>query len=575
MGGPPRLARPTGARLIALLTAGFVGLAGVGLRLAYLQIDGAEAFVATGLQQRLRTIPLPADRGSILDRTGTPLAISLEARDVYADPSLVTDPEAVAIRLAPVLGADPDDLRAALAADGTFRWVARQVEMDVADRVAEMGLPGIGLLPSTIRSYPAGSLAPQVLGFVGIDGWGIAGLEMAYEEQIGGVAGERTAEISPLGNEIPGGSEVVDPERPGADLVTTFDRQMQYKAQAALARAVRDNGAKGGSVIVLDPRTGHVLVMAMNPSFDPNRFPEYEAARFRNRAVTDVWEPGSVNKVITAAAAIESGSVRLDERFAVPSTRHVAGETIHDSHPHPVQRMTIGDIIAQSSNIGSSMLADRVGSQRLLQFLTRFGYGRPTGVGFPGEVGGVVPPLQEWTGVTRATVSFGQGVSATLLQMAAVYATVANGGEWVQPTLVAGLRAPNGEVVPAERPGRRKVISPTTATLLTRMLAYVVQDGTGANAQIPGYQVAGKTGTAKKLDRSGEYTERYVASFIGFLPASDPQIVVAVMLDEPRTVYGGVAAAPLFQEVALYAIQRLGIEASPPVPVPPHVRSGR
>lgn len=569
------MARATGRRLIVLLTAGFVGLAGVGLRLAYLQIDGAESLVATGLEQRLRTIPLPADRGRILDRTGTPLAISLEARDVYVDPTLVTDPDAVAARLAPVIGVAPAALRATLVADGTFHYVARQVDMLAAERVEELGLPGIGLLPSTIRSYPAGALAPQVLGFVGIDGSGIAGLEMAYEDQIGGVPGERTAEFSPLGNEIPGGSRVIAPERTGVDLITTFDRAMQYQAQAALARAVRDNGAKGGSVIVLDPRTGHVLVMATSPWFDPNRFPEYEAERFRNRAVTDVWEPGSVNKVITAAAAIESRAVRLDERFVVPATRRVGGEVIHDSHPHPVERMTIGDIIARSSNIGSSMLADRIGSDRMLQYLTRFGYGRPTGVGFPGEVGGVVPPLQEWTGVTRATVSFGQGVSATLLQMAAVYATVANGGEWVQPRLVAGTRDAAGKLVPAEPPGRRRVVSPETAELLTRMLAYVVQDGTGANAQIPGYQVAGKTGTAKKLDRHGEYTERYVASFIGFLPASDPRVVVAVMLDEPRTVYGGVAAAPLFQEVALYAIQRLGIEASPPVRVPPHVRTGR
>lgn len=569
------MARPTGPRLVALLTAGLVGLAGVGLRLAYLQIDGAESFVAAGVQQRLRSIPLPADRGRILDRSGTPLALSLEARDVYADPTLVTDPGVVAAQLAPVLGVGPAAVRPALEGEGTFRWVARQVDMAVAERIADLALPGIGLLPSTIRSYPAGSLAPQVLGFVGVDGTGITGLEMAYEEQIGGVAGERVAEISPLGNEIPGGSRVISPVRPGVDLITTFDRQMQYKAQAALARAVRDNGAKGGSVIVLDPHTGQILVMATNPSFDPNRFPEYPAERYRNRAVTDVWEPGSVNKVITAAAALETGAVRLDERFVVPPTRRVAGEVIHDSHPHPVERMTIGDIIARSSNIGSSMLADRVGSARLLEYLTRFGYGRATGIGFPGEADGVVPPLQEWTAVTRATVSFGQGVSATLLQMAAVYATVANDGVWVQPSLVAGVRRANGDVVRAEQPGRRRVVSPATAGLLTRMLAYVVQDGTGANAQIPGYQVAGKTGTAKKLDRHGEYTERYVASFIGFLPASDPQVVVAVMLDEPRTVYGGVAAAPLFQEVALHAIQRLGIEASSPVPVPPHVRSGR
>jgi cell division protein FtsI (penicillin-binding protein 3) len=569
------MARRSGLRLVGLLAAIAVALSGVVVRLAYLQVADAETFVATGLRQRLRVIPLPAERGRILDRVGTPLAITLDARDVYANPSLIEDPDSVAARLAPVLDTSADRLRSVLSSDGTFQWVARQVDVDLASRIAGLELPGIGFLPSSVRSYPAGSLAPQVLGFVGVDGGGIAGLELAYDEQLTGVPGRRSAEVSPLGSEIPGGSRVIVPARPGLEMVTTLDRQMQYQAQAALARAVRVNGARGGSVIVLDPRTGHVLVMANHPWFDPNRFPEYEFDRFRNRAVTDVWEPGSVNKVITAAAAIESGEVALDERFAVPSTRRVAGELIHDSHPHPVERMTIGDIIARSSNIGSSMLADRVGSARLLQYLVRFGYGRPTGVGFPGEAAGVVPPLAEWSPVTRATVSFGQGVSATLLQMTAVYATVANGGTWVQPTLVAGWRDASGELRATGASPRRRVIGPSTAGLLTRMLAYVVEGGTGSGAQIPGYQVAGKTGTAKKLNDEGRYTRRYVASFVGFLPASNPQVVVAVMLDEPRTVYGGVAAAPLFQEVARYAIQRLGIEASPAVPAPPHVRSGR
>jgi cell division protein FtsI (penicillin-binding protein 3) len=558
---------------VALMSAIVVAFSGVIVRLAFLQVADADAFVATGLQQRLRVLSLPAERGRILDRGGTPLAITLDARDVYADPSLVTDPDEVAARLAPVLGIPADRLRPVLAAEGTFGWVARQVDVEVADRIAALGLPGIGFLPSSIRSYPAGSLAPQVLGFVSVDGEGIAGLEMAYDRRVAGVAGRRTAEVSPLGTEIPGASRVLVPSRPGLDLVTTLDRQMQYRAQAALARAVRANGADGGSVIVLDPRTGQVLVMATYPGFDPNRFADYGFDRFRNRAVTDVWEPGSVNKVITAAAAIESGEVRLDERFAVPATRRVGGATIHDSHPHPVERMTIGDIIARSSNIGSSLLADRIGSARLLQYLVRFGYGRPTGVGFPGEAAGVVPPLRDWSPVTRATVSFGQGVSATLLQMATVYATVANGGVWVEPSLVAGWRDGSGELQVAEEPGRRRVIDPSTAELLTRMLAYVVEGGTGVGAQIPGYQVAGKTGTARKLDDQGRYVRRYVASFIGFLPASNPQVVVAVMLDEPKTVYGGVAAAPLFQEVATYAIQRLGIEASPPVAPPPHVRA--
>jgi cell division protein FtsI (penicillin-binding protein 3) len=322
----------------------------------------------------------------------------------------------------------------------------------------------------------------------------------------------------------------------------------------------------------MDPTTGDVYAMANYPWFDPNRFGEFEVERRRNRAVTDTWEPGSVNKIITAAAAIETRSVTLDERFAVPAARRVSGFTIHDSHPHPVERMTLGDIIAKSSNIGASLVADRVGNGPLVRFFTRFGYGRPTGIDLPGEAGGVLPPLDGWTAVTRATVSFGQGVSVTPLQMASVYATVANGGVWVRPRIVRGTEGPAGTLTAAPASPTRRVLAIGTADLLTRMLAYVVEDGTGGNAQIPGFQVAGKTGTTKKLDRNGRYTNRYVASFVGFLPAARPRVVVVAIIDEPQTVYGGIAAAPLFQDVARFAIQRLGIEAAPPVALPPHVR---
>jgi cell division protein FtsI (penicillin-binding protein 3) len=311
--------------------------------------------------------------------------------------------------------------------------------------------------------------------------------------------------------------------------------------------------------------------MASAPWFDPNHFAEYPAERWSNRAVADTWEPGSVNKVITAAAALETEAVTPTEEFRVPATREIDGYTIHDSHPHAVETMTLGDIIAESSNIGSSLVADRVGSDAMAGAFARFGFGEPTGVGFPGEAAGLMPPPGEWSDLTRATVSYGAGVAVTPMQMASVYATVANGGVWVQPRLVRGIVDTDGTVREADPSATRRVIRHETADLLTRMLAYVVQDGTGENAQIPGYQVAGKTGTAKKLDEAGRYTNRYVASFIGFLPASRPRVVVAAIVDEPRTIYGGVAAAPLFQEVARYAIQRLGIEPAPPVTLPPHV----
>jgi cell division protein FtsI (penicillin-binding protein 3) len=288
--------------------------------------------------------------------------------------------------------------------------------------------------------------------------------------------------------------------------------------------------------------------------------------------VTDAWEPGSVNKIVTAAAALETRAVSLSERFVVPATRVIDGYTIHDAHWHPVETMTIADIIAESSNVGASLLADRAGSAALGEYFERFGFGRPTGVGFPGESPGIMP-TGHWEDITRATVSFGAGVAVTPLQMASVYATIARGGTWVQPRLVRGTVGVDGAVLADPPAAGHRVISAETADLLTRMLAFVVEDGTGSAAQIAGYQVAGKTGTAKKLDARGRYTNRYVASFIGFLPASDPRVVVAVVIDEPRTIYGGVAAAPVFSDMARYAIQRLGIEPAPPVSPPPHAQA--
>jgi len=401
-----------------------------------------------------------------------------------------------------------------------------------------------------------------------VDATGLAGLEFEYEDVLAGTPGMRTAELSADGLPIASGVEVVEPAMPGRTLVTTLDREVQWLAQDALQRAVKENHAKGGTIVVMDARTGDVYAMASYPWFDPNDFEIADREAIRNRAVTDMFEPGSVNKVVTAAAALETGAVGLREVFQVPWWMQVGGYTVNDSHAHPIQDMTLGDIVAQSSNIGSAMVAERVGSADLAAVLARFGYGTPTGVGFPGEAGGVVPDLLDWTDITRTTVSYGQGISMTPLQMAAVYATVANDGMWVQPRLVRGTSGPDGRLQEIPLAQSRRVLSEGTATMLTRMLASVVSTGTGGAAEIPGYQVAGKTGTARKLV-DGRYVRRYMASFVGFLPASDPRVVIAVSIDEPSTIYGGVAAAPVFSEIARHVIQRLAIPAAPPVRLPP------
>jgi cell division protein FtsI (penicillin-binding protein 3) len=566
------VSRPPAGRLVALFALMAFAFGAISVRLVVLQVSQAQELQDRAFDQRVRTMDLPAQRGQIVDRNGARLALSTPADDVYADPQLVDDPWGTATRLSPLLGVGVPDLVHAMTSDGTFVYLARQLGRGASDRVQRLALPGIGLLPTSKRSYPAGSLASQVLGFVGTDGVGLTGLELGYQDVLAGTPGERTHELGLLGQAIVSG---VDEERApiaGATVVTTIDRDLQFQAQAALEQAVEEQGARGGTVIVMDPRTAEVLAMASNPSFDPNAFGDAPSATYRNRAVTDAYEPGSTNKVITAAAAIQERAIPLGTRLTVPWTMPVGDYIIHDSQSHAPMQMTLGDIVAESSNIGAVMVADRLGAPALATYLARFGLGRATGVGFPGESNGIILPLDQWNDTILATTAYGQGIAATPLQMVSVYSTIANDGRWVQPKLVRGTIGPDGSLEPNEAAPTRRVVSAETARMVTRMLAYAVQDGTGTNAQIPGYQVAGKTGTARipTGDGSGYLEGQYIASFIGYLPAGDPEVVVAAILDRPAAVYGGLAAAPLFKRVALAAIARLGIAPADRVPLPPH-----
>ena len=567
--------RPPVRRLVALLAVMTLAFGAIFVRLTVLQVSQAASFRDRAWAQRVRTVELPAARGQILDRGGEPLAISLEARDVYADPRYVQDPWATATELAPLLDLPVAELAGLLTRGTTFVYLARQVDRDRAERIEGLGLPGIGFLETSRRYYPAGTLAAQVLGFVGIDGEGLSGLEAGFEDLLAGVPGERTQELGPQGQPIGGGVDVERIPVAGSALVTTIDRDFQYQAEQALADAVAANGASGGTVIVMDPNTGDILAMANYPWFDPNDFEEAERGTYRNRAVTDAFEPGSTNKVITATAAVDRRAIALEQELSVPWQMRVGEFTIHDAHPHPTMPMTLGDIIAESSNIGTVMVARRLGESAMASYLSRFGLGRPTGIDFPGESSGILPPLYEWTDTSLATIAYGQGIAATPLQMTAVYATIANDGRWVQPRLVLGTRSADGTFEPAPSSPTRRAVSAETARTVTRMLAHAVNDGTGTNATIPGYEIAGKTGTARIPfpDRPGYYEGQYIASFIGFLPASDPQIVIAAILDRPATDYGGVAAAPLFQRIARYAITRLSIEPGRPLRPPPTAES--
>jgi cell division protein FtsI (penicillin-binding protein 3) len=564
--------RPPIGRLVALLCVMSLALGAIFVRLTILQVSQAAVLRDRAADQRVRTVVLPAQRGQILDRSGERLALSMRARDIYADPRYVVDPWGTATRLAPVLGERTGSLVQKLTADTTFVYLARQVDLEVADRVAGLELPGIGFLEVSKRYYPAGPVAGQVLGFVNVDGLGIAGLELEYQDLLAGEPGARTQELDPYGLPIVGGVDALRAPVPGASIETTIDRALQFQAQAALEEAVEHQQAEGGTIIVMDPRNGDVLAMASHPWFNPNEFDEARPSTFRNRAVTDVFEPGSTNKVITAAAAVQEQSLPLDERLPVSWTMRVGEFTIHDSHPHGVLRMTLADIVAESSNIGAVHVANRVGATTMSSYLWRFGLGEQTGVGFPGEADGITLPLSEWTDTTLATSAYGQGLAATPLQMISVYAAIANGGRWIQPRLVRATIDADGTRHEAPASPTRRVVSVASAEMVTRMLAYAVEHGTGTYAQIEGYQVAGKTGTARipLADRPGYLEGEYVASFIGYLPAGDPRVVIAAILDRPAQGYGGLAAAPLFQRVARAAISRLGLEPAEPLPLPPH-----
>jgi cell division protein FtsI (penicillin-binding protein 3) len=564
--------RPPIGRLLALLCAMSLALGAIFFRLAILQVSQAGDLRARATDQRLRTVLLPAQRGEIRDRSGGRLALSVPAMDVYADPRYVVDAWAAATRLSPLIGEPVAAIASKLTTDTTFVYLARQVELEVAEQIEDLQLPGVGLLEVSKRIYPSGPVAAQVVGFVGVDGDGLAGLELEYQHLLAGTPGERMQELDPSGKPIVGGVNVVRAPVPGATVMTTIDRELQFEAQAALEEAVANQGARGGTVIVMDPRSGDILAMASYPWFDPNAFDEAPPATYRNRAVTDMFEPGSTNKVITAAAALQEGVLPLDQRLPVAWTMKVGEFTIHDSHPHGVERMMLGDIIAESSNIGAVYVANRVGASDMATYLSRFGLGAETGVDFPGEASGITVPFYRWDDVILATTAYGQGIAATPLQMASVFATIANDGRWVQPRLLRATIDADGVRHEAPPSPTRRVVSVETARTVSGMLAFAVDHGTGTNARIAGYQVAGKTGTSRipLRDQPGYEVGQYIASFIGYLPAGDPQVVVAAILDRPAQGYGGLAAAPLFQRIARAAIAQLRIEPADPLPPPPH-----
>lgn len=552
------MARIARRRLRALILLVLLSFTGISWRLVEIQAFSGERFSRMALDQRLATLPLPAERGSIFDRNGRDLAISVQRDTVWADPSVVVDPAGYATQLAPIVSVDEQVLLSRLSRrDRRFVYIARAVDDEVADAVRALDLPGVGFLPESRRHYPGGALAAPVLGRVGGEGYGLDGLENLYDEMLAGKPGELEAERDTRGVEIPRTvRNRVEPER-GTDLVLTVDQALQHQVEQSLADQVTATSAKGGVAVVVDVRAGDVLAMATVDA-DPTTGRGLPAGPgTRNRPMTDVFEPGSTNKVVTIASAIDHGVVGPYTPFDVPGWITVGDRTFTDHDGHPTERWSTTDILRESSNVGTIMIAQHLGKERLDAALRAFGLGAPTAAEFPGQASGILLPVDRYYSSGIGSVPIGYGVAVSALQMLEVYVTVANDGVTQPPRLVGATIDGDGTRHPRPVPEGQRVIRTETATAVTEMLTQVVEGGTGTCAAVPGYTVAGKTGTSRKPhpDGSGYANDRHLASFIGFAPADSPRLAAIVVLDEPVQMYGGRAAAPVFSEIMQFALR--------------------
>jgi len=549
------------------MLATLVGMVLLGGRLAQVQVLDRSTYSDLGTRQGTSTHEIVATRGAILDRNLSVLALSDERPTIYADPHLVVDPVATAAELSLVLDIDEETIAARLASDRRFVYVARQVSLEDRDRVAELALPGVAFLEESTRLHPNGDdLARGVLGSLDIDQNPLSGVEAQFGELLAGSEGLAEERIARWGMALPVGSRVYESAQAGHDLVLTLHTETQWLTEQSLLAAVEASGAKGGMVVVLEVGTGEILALA-----GASRDPETGEVRVsaHTPAFSQVFEPGSVNKTFTVAAALEEGTVRPLELFSIPPRYEFADKVFSEPYYDIPQALTVSEILAKSSNIGTIQIAETIGRDRLHSYLRRFGFGPYTGPGntatVPSESAGIVHPADDWHGTGLATISFGQGVAVTAVQLAAAYNTLANDGVYLAPSLYRGTVSSDGQFHPAEAGARRRVVTADTAAIVRDMLATVVTDGTGALAAVDGFAAAGKTGTAQKpLEDAAGYSETaYVSTFAGFIPADQPQLTIVVSIDEPAEQHvAGVVAAPVFAEIAEYALRVLRVAPS-------------
>jgi cell division protein FtsI (penicillin-binding protein 3) len=541
-----------------------LALGGIVVRLVDVQAVEGSHYQALADEQRVRPTILAAERGSIFDRDGNDLALSVPQHTIYADPRLVKDPSGYARKLAPIVDVDRSDLENRLGQPGTaFVYVARKVSDKTAKKVQALGLKGVGTVPESKRFYPGDSLAAPVLGFAGIDNNGLAGLEKKYESFLKGRPGKIVAEEDPNGREIPATEQVDQPAHRGGDLVLTLDQSLQYEVEKQLTAQVDRTDARGGVAIVADVRTGDVLAMATVDGATKNHPARPATSSEANRPLTTVYEPGSTAKVITVGAALETGVVQPTTAFTVPWRMQIEDRLFKDAEEHNDEYWTVNDIIRESSNIGVIKIASLLGKERLDEYQRKFGFGKKTAIDFPYESAGLMKNVWDYVPADMGSVPIGYTTAVTPMQMLDVFTTVANGGVSVPPRLVDATIAADGTRREVPRQKGTRVISPTTAAELNQMLRSVVTDGTGEEAAISGYTVAGKTGTSRKPPY--EPTPRYMASFAGFAPAESPRLAAIVVIDQPGTsneeYFGGKVAAPLFSTIMQYALH---LERVPP-----------
>jgi cell division protein FtsI (penicillin-binding protein 3) len=553
-------------RLVAasgMIAAALVVVAG---RLCQLALVDGERLAGMARRQHSDTERLTPLRGAIVDRFGEPLAMSIRADSVFARPSELPD-DGSAAAVARALRIPPVQWVQKVSTSAPFTWLKRQASPRELADLRALNVRGVGTVSEPRRFYPHGRMAAPVIGLAGVDSQGLEGIELAYDAYLRGATAAMSVERDARGRKFLAGGLDGELVRQGANVEVTLDSSLQYVAERELDRQVAATRAKGGLVLMLDPRRGEILALAQNPSFDPNRRSAVDPEKLRNRAVGDAYEPGSTMKGLLAAAALEHHVVSPSDRFFCENGHYrFAGHTIHDHHGYGT--LSFAEILQVSSNVGAAKVGERLGAKSYFETLRGFGIGSATGVDLSGEQTGILRPLAAWKPIDLATASFGQGVAVTPMQLASAYGAIANGGIVMRPYIVKRVVDENGAVLTENQPTVvRRAVSTATAASVTKMLeAVVAEKGTAPLAAIPGLKIAGKTGTSQKVDLvRGGYARGRIASFVGYFPADDPQLVVLVVIDEPQTTkWGGTAAAPVFRAIAVAAAERLGIHVDSP-----------